>query len=93
MSHKHKAKIEKLFEHPVSGNIDARKLFSALEHYGIRVDHTKKNKVRLVFSEEQEFFLSVPHGDHLSKDDVVRLRHWLVELGLTPENIEAKTAV
>lgn len=26
MSQKHKAKIEKLFEHPISGNIDAKKM-------------------------------------------------------------------
>jgi len=34
MSQKHKAKIEKLFEHPISGNIDVHRLISALEHYG-----------------------------------------------------------
>ena len=88
MSHKHKAKIEKLFEHPLSTNIDFRKLLSALEHYGIEVDHTKKNRVRLVYSDEQELFLPMPHGDHLSKDDVVRLRHWLEEVGVTPDTIE-----
>ena len=88
MSHKHKAKIEKLFEQPISTNIDVRKLLSALEHYGIGVDHTKKNKVRLIYSDEQELFLSLPHGDHLSKDDVVRLRHWLEEVGITPDTIE-----
>jgi len=87
MSHKHRAKIEKIFEHPVSGNIDARKLFSALEHYGITVEQTKKNKVRLIYSEEEEFFLSMPHGDHLGKEDVVRLRHWLEAIGLTPDKI------
>ena len=88
MSHKHRAKIEKLFEHPISTNIDFRKLLSALEHYGLSVDHTKKNKVRLAYSDEQEFFLSMPHGDHLSKDDVVRLRHWLEGVGITPDSVE-----
>ena len=88
MSHKHKAKIEKLFEHPVSGNIDVHKLIKALEHYGIEVENTKKNKLRLLFSGEQEFFLPLPHGDHLSRDEVVRLRHWLEEIGLTPETLD-----
>jgi len=87
MSHKHKAKIEKVFEHPTSANIDYKKLLSALEHYGIEVDVTKKHKAKLFYN-KQEFVLALPHGDHLSKDEVIRLRHWLETIGLTPETIE-----
>jgi hypothetical protein len=86
MSHKHKAKIEKVFEHPTSANIDVKKLISALEHYGVEVELTKKHKAKL-FYKESEFVLALPHGEHLSKDEVVSLRHWLSEVGLTPENI------
>ena len=86
MSHKHKAKIEKVFEHPTSANIDVKKLISALEHYGVEVELTKKHKAKL-FYKESEFILALPHGEHLSKDEVVSLRHWLSEVGLTPENI------
>ena len=87
MSHKHKAKIAKVFEHPTSANIDYKKLLSALEHYGIEVDLTKKHKAKLLYN-EQEFVLALPHGDHLSKDEVIRLRHWLEAIGITPETIE-----
>ena len=86
MSHKHKAKIEKVFEHPTSANIDVKKLISALEHYGVEVELTKKHKAKL-FYKESEFILALPHGEHLSKDEVISLRHWLSEVGLTPENI------
>jgi len=86
MSHKHKAKIEKVFEHPTSANIDVKKLISALEHYGVEVELTKKHKAKL-FYKESEFVLALPHGEHLSKDEVISLRHWLSEVGLTPENI------
>ena len=87
MSHKHKAKIEKIFEHPISTNIDIKKLISALEHYGVDVEITKKHKAKL-FYKESEFVLALPHGDHLSKDEVVRLRHWLEEVELTPKNLD-----
>ncbi len=87
MSHRHKAKIEKVFEHPISSNIDVKKLIAALEHYGVKVELTKKHKAKLFYN-ESEFVLPLPHGDHLTKDEVVMLRHWLEEIGLTPENVE-----
>jgi len=86
MSHKHEAKIRKVFEHPVSANIDVKKLIAALEHYGVSVELTKKHKAKL-FYKEREFVLPLPHGDHLNKEEVVMLRHWLEEIGLTPENL------
>ncbi len=87
MSHRHKAKIEKVFEHPTSANIDVKKLIASLEHYGVKVELTKKHKAKLFYN-ESEFVLPLPHGDHLPKDEVVLLRHWLEEIGLTPENVE-----
>ncbi len=87
MSHRHKAKIEKVFEHPISTNIDVKKLISALEHYGVKVELTKKHKAKLFYN-ESEFVLPLPHGDHLTKDEVVMLRHWLEEVGLTPDTVE-----
>ncbi len=87
MAHRHKAKIEKVFEHPISANIDFKKLLAALEHYGCTIEHTKHNKVK-IFYKEKEFILPVPHGETLSKDSVVELRHFLEEVGLTPDNLD-----
>ena len=86
MSHKHKVKIEKLFEHPTSGNIDSKKLFSALEHYGCSVDMTKHGKAKIVFDNE-EFIMALSHRNELSKDSISRLRHFLEKVGLTPDKI------
>lgn len=88
MSHKHKAKIEKVFEHPISSNIDVKKLLSALEHYGVKIELTKKHRAKLFYN-ENEFVLPLPHSDHLTKDEVVMLRHWLEEIDLTPEKIDS----
>jgi len=87
MSHKHKAKIEKLFEHPISVNIDVKKLISALEHYGIKIELTKKHKAKL-FYENKEFILPLPHSDHLNKEEIIMLRHWLEEIELTPDKLD-----
>jgi len=86
MSHKHKAKIEKLFEHPVSGNIDVKRLISALEHYGVEIEITKHNKARLSLN-GKELVMALSHRNDLSKDSIVKLRHYLESVGLTPDTI------
>lgn len=86
MSHKHEMKIKKLFEHPMSGNIDVRRLLSALEHYGAELDMTKHNKVRITIKGE-EFVLSLSHNNDLPKDSAVKLKHFLEKVDLVPENL------
>lgn len=86
MSHKYKAKIEKLFEHPVSGNIDVKRLFSALEHFGVEIEITKHNKAKMCFN-DKELIMALSHKNDLSKDSIVKLRHYLEDVGLTPDTI------
>lgn len=83
MSHKHRSKIEKLFEHPVSVNIDVRKLISSLEHYGVSVEMTKHNKTKLYYNGE-EITLSLSIGHDMSKDEILKLRHYLEKVDLVP---------
>ncbi len=86
MSQKHKEKIKKLFEHPISGNIDVNKVISALEHYGAKVDVTKHHKAK-IFVGGDEFVLSLSHRNELSRDSIVNLRHFLEKVGLTPDKL------
>ncbi len=83
MSHKHQAKIEKLFEHPTSGNVDVRRLLSALEHYGVQVDITKHNKAKIHFR-DKEFTLPLSHNNDLNKDGIALMRHFLESVDLVP---------
>ncbi len=83
---KHKTKIEKLFEHPLSGNIDADRLISALEHYGVDVEITKHHRVKLFFK-AKELVFSLSHRNELSKDTIVKIRHFLEKVGLTPDQL------
>jgi predicted RNA-binding protein with RPS1 domain len=83
---KHKTKIEKLFEHPISGNIDTKKLIHALEHYGAEVDMNKQHRA-LVHINGKEHSITLSHRNELSKDAIVKLRHYLEEVGLTPDKL------
>ena len=87
MSHRHKVKIQKLFEHPVSGNIDGKKVVNALEHYGIKITTTKHNKIKLHFNDKEQV-LAIAHHATLTKDTIVKLRNYLESIGLTPDTIE-----
>lgn len=86
MSQKHKVKIEKLFEHPISGNIDVKKLISALEHYGAEVDMTKQHKAKIHLNSHL-FSLTLSHRNELSIDAITKLRHFLESAGLTPDKL------
>ena len=81
---KHIKKIEKVFEHPVATNLDTHKLMSALEHFGCHVQHSKTNKIKISF-DGRDIVLGFHHSGSLSKDEVLRLRHFLEEIGLTPD--------
>ena len=83
-------KIEKIFSHPLPSNLDVRKTLSAIEHFGVRIETTKGHSAKL-FYEEKEEILQLPHGDHFTKDEVVKLRHILEHFGLTPEKLKAKS--
>ncbi len=83
---KHKTKIAKLFEHPLSGNIDTTKLLHALEHYGAKVDMNKQHRA-LIHHGGKEHSLALGHKNVLAKDAIVKLRHFLEEVGLTPDKL------
>jgi len=84
---KHKEKIKKVFEHPISGNIDSKKLLSALEHFGAEIDLTKEHHAKIHLNGKM-FSMPLPHKDHtLAKDAIVELRHFLEEAGLTPDSL------
>lgn len=83
---KHKVKIEKIFEHPISGNIDVTKLVHALEHYGATVDMNKQHRA-LIHVNGKEHSLALSHRNELSKDAIVKLKHFLQEVNLTPDKL------
>jgi hypothetical protein len=80
--------IEKLFAHPIAANIDWSKLQHALEHFGAHVEVTHANHAKIVLR-DQELAVSLPHHGHDldDKDEIMRLRHFLEAVKLTPDTI------
>lgn len=62
------------------------RLIHALEHYGAKVDMSKKHRA-LVHLNGKEHSMSLSHGNDLSKDTIVKLRHFLEEVNLTPDEL------
>jgi len=88
MSHKHKVTLEKVFAHPIATSIDWKKLSHALEHYGAEIDLSKSNHAKVVIG-GSEFSMSLPHHGHeiSDKSEVTQLRHFLEQVGLTPDKL------
>ncbi len=86
MSKQQLKKIEKVFAHPVATNLDTNKLLSALEYFGCSAEHSKTNKIKVTF-DGRDLVLGFHHSGSLSKDEILKLRHFLEEVGLTPERL------
>ena len=84
MSKHHLKKIQKIFEHPVASNVDTHKLVAALDHFGCSIEHSKTNKIKISF-DGRDIVLGFHHSGSLSKDEVLKLRHFLEEVRLTPD--------
>ncbi|MCF6344916.1 MAG: hypothetical protein L3J00_00425 [Thiomicrorhabdus sp.] len=88
MSHKHKVILEKIFAHPIATNLDWKKLSHALEHYGAKIELSKNNHAKVKLN-DTEISLHLPHHGHeiSDKSEVTRLRHFLEQVGLTPDKL------
>lgn len=88
MGHKHFTLIQKVFAHPISSNIDLKKLKHTLEHFGAEIS-TANNRVHIVIK-GKTLILGLPHHGHelSDKSEVIKLRHYLEEVGLTPELVK-----
>ena len=85
MSHKHKVTLEKLFSHPIASSLDWKKLSIALKHYGAEIKLSNSNKAH-IHLKGKESIISLPHHGHeiTNKSDVIKLRHFLEEVEITP---------
>ncbi len=88
MSHKHKVILEKVFAHPIATNLNWKKLSHALEHYGAEIELSKSNHAKVKIK-DLEVSLSLPHHGHeiSDKSEVTRLRHFLEQAALTPDQL------
>ncbi len=78
-------KLQKIFAHPTPTNLEWRTVESLLTHLGFTVEHTKKGHVKIKNSEGKEAVLIVHDHEINSKDEVVKLRHFLEENGINAD--------
>ncbi len=80
----HRTTVEKIFNHPVSHNIQWHDVVSLLEHVGtVTEDHDGKFTVTL--GSETETFTAPRHHD-IDEQQVIDLRRMLKGAGITPES-------
>ncbi len=83
--HKLQKKLEKIFSHPLPTNLDWRGVESLLEHLGFTVEHTKKNHIKIKDKEGKELVLIVHNHELNSKEEIIKLKHFLEEHGITAQ--------
>ncbi len=84
---KHKKTLEAIFAHPINTNIDWKDVEHLFEHLGFEVDLTKKHHAKVKAEDGSEVVVILPHHGHTieSKDEIVKIRHFLEEKGITPD--------
>ena len=82
LNHHHRVTLEKIFSHPVSGNVEWRQVLSLLEAVGTTTqEHNGKVKVELGGETE---VLQPPVGKDVDRQLLVDLRRMLTNAGLEP---------
>jgi hypothetical protein len=82
LNHHHRDTLEKLFRHPLSGNLEWRQVLSLLEAVGTTTKEPN-GKVKVELGGETEV-LQPPNGKDVDRQLVVDLRRMLTNAGLEP---------
>ncbi len=82
MNYHHRKTLHALFAHPISANIDFKKVMHLLEEIGAEVDNKSGNRVGVTLSGHSAAFTHVHHD--LPKEEVVQVRKFLEACGITP---------
>jgi hypothetical protein len=83
VSNHHRDTLEKIFEHPSSGNVEWRQVRSLLEAVGTVVQEPNA-KLRVTLGPETEV-ITPPRGKDVDTQLLVDLRRMLRSAGLHPE--------
>jgi hypothetical protein len=73
MNHHHRKTLHALFAHPLSANVDFKKVVHLLEDLGAEVDNKPGNRVGVMLNGRSAAF-TLAHRD-LPKEEVVRVWH------------------
>jgi hypothetical protein len=82
LNHHHRVTLEKIFSHPLSGNVEWRQVLSLLEAVGTAT-REPNGKVKVELGGETEV-LQPPDGKDVDRQMLVDLRRMLTNAGLEP---------
>jgi hypothetical protein len=82
LNHHHRVTLEKIFSHPLSGNVEWRQVLSLLEAVGTTT-REPNGKIKVELGGETEV-LQPPDGKDVDRQLIVDLRRMLTNAGLEP---------
>jgi len=82
LNHHHRVTLEKLFSHPVSGNVEWRQVLSLLEAVGTTTQEPN-GKVRVELGGETQV-LQPPDDKDVGRQTILDLRRLLTSAGIEP---------
>ena len=82
LNHHHRVTLEKIFRHPLSGNVEWRQVRSLLEAVGTTTQEPN-GKVKVELGGQTEV-LQPPDGKDVDRQLIVDLRRMLINAGLEP---------
>ena len=82
LNHHHRVTLEKIFNHPLSGNVEWRQVLSLLEAVGTTTQEPN-GKVKVELGDETQVLQPPDHKD-VDRQLIVDLRRMLTNAGLQP---------
>jgi hypothetical protein len=82
LNHHHRVTLDKIFSHPLSGNVEWRQVLSLLEAVGTTTQEPN-GKVKVELGGQTEIF-QPPDGKDVDRQMIVDLRRLLTNAGLQP---------
>ena len=83
MNHHHRVTLHALFAHPVSANIDLKKVVHVFEELGAEIDNSAGNHIKVKLNGHSANFPRAQHS--LPKEEVAEIRKFLEQCGVTPD--------
>ena len=85
LHHKSQKTLEALFAHPISMNIEYSKVVHMFKELGAEVEETKKHHLKVKLNDKEMTFAHPHHKNIDDKNQVVALRDFLKDCGISPE--------
>lgn len=84
MNHGHRKILHAIFAHPTSGNIDFKDVEHLLADLGAEINNKSGSRVGVSLNGHT---VALHHGGHnLPKDEVLRIRSFLGDAGVSPDD-------